>query len=564
LREHNLSHQARITGWIFAVGFWVSVVVPIGETAAAEPSGRQIQAFERGALVIAGGGPLPGSIIERVLDLGGGEDARLVFITTASSLADSPQMELQKMVWTQRPHQSFTVLNARTREEAQSESFVEPLRQATAVWFVGGNQNILTDRYLGTKTETELHRVLQRGGVIAGTSAGAAIMSRVMIGGGRTDPLLTTGFGFLPQTIVDQHFLRRNRQVRLTTALQRHPGHVGIGIDEETAAVITPGKLEVVGNSDVLVHVLAAEGRPELKRQLQPGDTLELDQWQVAAAGRARWDAYRQAEQPPSPNVRQGSVVITGAAPPPRAVDRFLAAAGGKDAPVVIVSAGQSDAHQELLTARLRDAGAANVRVLQADDRIQLAEHDLRELFAEVRGVWLAGGQPRAVWNIMAGSALRDAMDDVLNRGGAVAGSSAGAFVHGDGAVGAMTDSDADSSMSELNDETYEHGVGLLTGLVLERLAEGLANSQPPGERLHQKFPNAIGVGLRDSTAVLVQGTTLEVLGDDAVHVTVRSTGNSDHRVQEELVQVGERYDLQQRRRLQLADSTDSSDMETR
>jgi cyanophycinase len=124
------------------------------------------------------------------------------------------------------------------------------LRQATGVWISGGDQSRLTALYGGTRVERELAKVLRRGGVVGGTSAGASVVSAVMMAGeGKTGQ----GFGLLADAIVDQHFSNRHRLPRLLGILKTHPGQLGIGIDEQTAVVIRGKEVTVLGNATVTV-----------------------------------------------------------------------------------------------------------------------------------------------------------------------------------------------------------------------------------------------------------------------------------------------------------------------
>jgi len=200
---------------------------------AAEPA---VAAAVSGALVICGGETLPAEIYERFIELAGGQEkARLVVITTASDRAGRPAQQEFADSWKARKISQVTLLHASSRKEANMPKFVEPLRGATAVWFEGGQQGRVADAYLDTAVERELYAVLKRGGVIGGTSAGAALQSRVMIRDGYPVAKVSRGFDFLPGAIVDQHFLKRNRLKRLLGVLKEHPDLVGYGIDEGTA-----------------------------------------------------------------------------------------------------------------------------------------------------------------------------------------------------------------------------------------------------------------------------------------------------------------------------------------
>ncbi len=133
-----------------------------------------------------------------------------------------------------------------------------------------------------------IHGVMQRGGVVGGISAGAAVMSSVMIRDGVTSPEIGRGFGLLPGTVIDQHFLARNRQERLLGALAAHPGLIGLGIDEGAALVVRGGRINVVGDSDVVACIPPAYGRPAKVETLRPGEHTNLLNLSMAANNKIR------------------------------------------------------------------------------------------------------------------------------------------------------------------------------------------------------------------------------------------------------------------------------------
>jgi cyanophycinase len=123
--------------------------------------------------------------------------------------------------------------------------------------------------------EEALYKLLGRGGVIGGSSAGAAIMTRVMINGGNPEPEITTGFNLLPGVILDQHFLKRNRLPRLTAAIRANPGLIGLGIDEATAIVLENGKYKVIGESYV-IRMAMVDGKLQIEA-FKDGDIIPLE-----------------------------------------------------------------------------------------------------------------------------------------------------------------------------------------------------------------------------------------------------------------------------------------------
>lgn len=231
-----------------------------------------------GSLMICGGGLIPDPIRDRFVELAGGRHARIVVIPTASPSAERANPEDGLTVWKARKPEWVYSLHTRSRQLADDPAFVKPITEATGVWLGGGDQSRLTQAYLGTEVERQLMALLERGGVIGGTSAGAAVMTRVMITRGRTQATVGSGFDFLPGAVVDQHFLRRNRMKRLVSVLVDHPELVGLGIDERTAVEFHLGdnRMRVMGDSYVFACVPDPSGQPARLEILKPGDEADL------------------------------------------------------------------------------------------------------------------------------------------------------------------------------------------------------------------------------------------------------------------------------------------------
>lgn len=239
-----------------------------------------------GTLVIAGGGGLPDEVTGEFCRLAGGKESRIVVIPTASANADRPDNGRTAELWKGRGAGEVIVLHTRAKDEANTEAFVAPLKEATGVWFGGGSQSRITEAYLGTAVEKELWALLRRGGVVGGSSAGAAIMTKVMITGGNPVARTGPGFGFFPGSVVDQHFLRRSRVNRLLGVLVDNPGLVGFGIDERTAIIATETEIRAIGSSYVTVFVLQPSGKPVRIEVLEDGESADLAELAAEAAKR--------------------------------------------------------------------------------------------------------------------------------------------------------------------------------------------------------------------------------------------------------------------------------------
>ncbi len=229
-----------------------------------------------GSLVIVGGGGMPEVIRDRFLELAGGRKGKLVVIPTASELADATNTYRGFAFWQSQGLSSVSLLNTLDRKRANDPSFVKPLMEATAAWLGGGDQSRLANAYRGTAVERELHRLLARGGVIGGTSAGASIMSSVMITGGQTQASVGEGFGLLPDVVIDQHFQNRKRQKRLLGVLENHPRCLGLGIDEQTAVVVHGHSFTVLGKANVSLCMPPVERDTESIKLLKSGDAGNL------------------------------------------------------------------------------------------------------------------------------------------------------------------------------------------------------------------------------------------------------------------------------------------------
>ncbi len=239
---------------------------------------------ERGSLIVIGGGALGRDIVERIIELAGGRSAHFVGVPTAGDPEQFGQ-DWRGMDFLRKAGCGhITVLHTRDRGIAESEAFVEPLKTANAVFFGGGRQWRLVDAYGGTRTEREFAAVLARGGVIAGSSAGASIQASFLVRGAREGnqimmaPDYLRGFGYLRNVAVDQHLLKRKRENDLLQVVDRHPHILGIGLDEGTAIVVERNQFEVIGCSMVAIYDHRYRPSPGKPRYffLTPGARFDL------------------------------------------------------------------------------------------------------------------------------------------------------------------------------------------------------------------------------------------------------------------------------------------------
>ncbi|HAB30709.1 MAG TPA: peptidase S51 [Gemmatimonadetes bacterium] len=246
-----------------------------------------------GTLLIAGGGVRDAAIYERFIELGGGaEDGRFIIVPTAGGnhgrdgeVRDYNEDQVLRG-WRARGVQNVSMLHTHDPTVSDTEAFVADLKQATAVWFNGGRQWNIVDSYAGTRTYDEFHKVLERGGVVGGSSAGATILGEYLVRGDtRGSGIVMTdeenhqlGFEFIRKVAIDQHINTRNRWDHIIPLIEQQPHLLGIGLSEDTAIIVTGDKFEVMGDWMVAVHDNTRAYQPWEKPYfvLAPGDMYDM------------------------------------------------------------------------------------------------------------------------------------------------------------------------------------------------------------------------------------------------------------------------------------------------
>ena len=242
----------------------------------------------KGHLVVVGGGQIGPEILEKALDLAGGASATVAILPQASELPETGGNAVE--TWKKAGAKSAVALDVKNPAEA-----ISAIKGASLIWFPGGDQNRLTQALGGTGITEAILQRYRDGATIGGTSAGAAVMSTVMITGDSDLQSVTAGktktaagLALWPEVVVDQHFLKRQRQARLLSLVLDHPDLIGIGIDESTAVVVSGSRIEVVGRSSVVVFDARratvgkvpegqlATGRNLTLHVLTPGMTMDL------------------------------------------------------------------------------------------------------------------------------------------------------------------------------------------------------------------------------------------------------------------------------------------------
>jgi len=243
----------------------------------------------QGSLFIIGGGDRPDYMMKKFVELSGGANSSILIIPFASSdpveTGKRQSEEMKKNGASESDYLSDST-------NIDSIENLEKIKKATGIFFSGGDQNKLTKLFLRSKAYDLIMKKFKEGIIIGGTSAGAAIMSKIMITGYEKKELkdnpfarikketvcVLEGFGFIDWAIVDQHFVMRKRHNRLISVVLENPSKIGIGIDEATAIIVNSSKksFKVIGESGVIVYDARKAKIKENKNGILGADSIEM------------------------------------------------------------------------------------------------------------------------------------------------------------------------------------------------------------------------------------------------------------------------------------------------
>ena len=246
-----------------------------------------------GTLVIQGGGSADGTgIVETFINKAGGLNAKIIVVPTAGGNRNADgtlhvyKEEQVLATWKKRGLTNVFMLHTHDPKVADTEDFAKILRDANGVWFDGGRQWNIVDSYDHTLTLREFRKVLERGGVIGGSSAGATIQGDYLVRGAiaGSDIVMTPepehehGFAFLRKVAIDQHINTRNRWDDIIPVIKKYPDLLGIGLSEGTAIVVTGDRFQVIGKWKVAIHDNTRTYQPWEKPYyvLSPGDVYNM------------------------------------------------------------------------------------------------------------------------------------------------------------------------------------------------------------------------------------------------------------------------------------------------
>ncbi|ERJ59890.1 Type 1 glutamine amidotransferase-like domain-containing protein [Sphingobacterium paucimobilis] len=466
----------------------------------------------KGTLMIIGGAASPDNY-KYFIETIGGPDVPIVFIPTAGDIVDETNDAYISLK--NAGANKIVTLHTGNRDVANTEEFAAPLRTAKAVYIAGGFQKRLAAAYLNTLTHRLIFELLERGGFVAGSSAGASIQGSYLYGGG-TDQQI--GFGFVKQSAIGQHYIRRNRMGSVAKILTTNPDLLGFGIDEATATVIRGNLLEVVGEGKVAMYNPKRAGYAEGQEQeyLFPGDKYDLEKREILSrveefskddlwseGGRNSWkepSAEWKTIGPP-----KGKLILYGKSPnAENTIEDFVQSLSKlKAQPIVLLSTG----NEQMRTANLKllkkfqELGAKDVTLLHTINNEQANSKTFAQVLQKAKVVWICDDRSWQLIEVYLHSLVHHHLFGVLERGGVVGGSGDGAAVM------------ASRLFGEPEKYKWHVGYGLVRNTLLIVNPEDLKTTSKITEVL-EKNTGLLGIGLAPESKVTLHKNNIQVEGE--------------------------------------------------
>jgi cyanophycinase len=351
----------------------------------------------------------------------------------------------------------------------------------------------------------------------------------------------------MPGFVIDQHFTERKRLPRLKGVINAHREYVGLGIDEATAVIVRDGRiLRFLGEGTVTVVLAKSSTKDEVVQVISAKSPGGLDAFQLlrAAAYRARKTPF-PPENPAVPEVKNGSLVIVGGGGAgPEIWKTFIEKAGGNDKLIVVVTSAMEDPvpTNPVEVVLLKRYGATNVKILHTRDRAKANTDEFSAILKEAHGVWFSGGRQWRFVDSYAGTLTETRFKEVLDRGGVIGGSSAGASIQSE-----YMPRGHPLGNTVMAAEGYEQGFGYLPGCAVDQHFFARKRTEDMTS-LMKMYPQLLGIGIDEGTAIVVTGTEAKVIGRTQVafydYRTPPKAGSPDYVT----VKAGGVYDLKERK----------------
>jgi cyanophycinase len=492
-----------------------------------------------GSLIIAGN-DVPEEAFERFWDLARGKKARAVVLRTDSD--ETTRVSTQRLLehWERKESASIQVLRVESAERARDAGLADALASATAVWIAGTD----AERVHRLISETELlpacRRVLQKGGCIGGTAASVPLFTQVRLANRGCDEPDKSGSGLMPDSIIDFLSADEDDESRLPGALKKNPELIGYEIGESAALLVRGRRVRAIGEGHVNIRLAASQSKPANEIALG-ASRRHADLTALRRSAKDRSIEPFPPTAPGSPTLDNGTLVLVGGGEiPSDVITRFVELAGGPEASIVILPTAIADPipRRNRMATTFRRAGAKKATVLPGRNLSDVESEEYLETLRQATGICFGGGRQWRFVDAYLDTKAHALMHDLLRRGGVIMGSSAGASIQAEYLARGNPLGNHD-----IMADGYERGLGFLKGVAVD---QHFTQRKRFGDMtmLVEKYPQLLGIGIDESTAIIVQGHVAEVTGRGAAHFFDGNKSYEDEEHGYDSVRAGTRFDL--------------------
>ena len=405
------------------------------------------------------------------------------------------------------------------------------------------------------ETKTAFDKFLADGKTLVALGGVSEIVAQTYFETEDAQPPALKGLNLLPDCVLEKNFDGAADQKRLLTILANKPRSVGIGLDRNTALILSGRRFRVAGEGRATFILKSSDRQPpriqslaEASNRRRPSQTvlLDLTQWRRDAIDRTLPEF--PAAEPRKPFVENGTLIIVGGGGTPRGLmEQMIELAGGVDhAKLVYVPCSeQKDVGKRQRTVeRWKRAGVNDATFIHTKDRDQAnSDDDFLEPLKDATGIYFGGGRQWNFSDSYYGTQAHKLMKDVLDRGGVIAGSSAGASIQGRYLARATP-----IGNSNIMAFGYERGgLGFLDGVAIDQHFTQRRRHKDMSQ-LVKRYPQLLGIGIDESTAIIVQKSNAKIVGRGKVHFYDRNMPHAYGEPDYVALPTGSQYDLAERR----------------
>ena len=491
--------------WALVICSFLSAAAAPAQTPRIDPAGIP------GPLLLCGSGEVSQTTLERFIDLAGGEKAKIIVLTAEHDPVLLPFIK--------------ALSAAAKKKEARDPHFVfasdpeDGLRDATGVWLRADAAKNWQGALKKHPIAGDLRAVLQRGGVIATAGPGVELLD-------------VSNLDLLPSGFVEAG-LPASAEPKLGTGL------VGFRIDSGGVMLVTGRTISAL-DKKATIYVA---GNP--LRKLNVEGKIQEDLTALRRSARDRQESFPPKTVEP-PVVEKGTLVIVGGGGSPEGLyKKFVEYAGGEGKANIVIfptAAAVPLPKREAVAAAFKKAGAKKATVLYGQTQAEVESKAFLDTLKEATGLWFDGGRQWRFVDCYENTKALPLMFDVLKRGGVIGGTSAGATIQGEYlARGGVFDNFA------IRYEGYERGLGFLKGVAID---QHFTQRKRQGEMtsLMKIYPQYLGIGLDEATAIVVKGSVADVIGKGKAHFYDANRKVEKGQPDYDALSAGGRYDLKERK----------------